>query len=664
MSRILIALLFFALWSSPLAARAQYALYRTSGNAVGLAVHSHGVFGSNLIDRCPSCEYPQGSECEHLAIAGLWVGAITETGDTLVTTACDATELADTPREMGFTAAGGITVRSTLINHPHYDSHALSEEDVLCTYHDTLATTQTHEPLMIRVDQTILQYSFEPFDALLLIHFVIKNLHPTRTLIDPYVGLFAECASGWRGSHEEWPPTEWFGVQDIGFDESLGLVTEHHYTSENGNCPMWIGYQLCPSHPENPPEAHITFNWWERDPGGLLPGTPRGDAERYLSLSNGEIDPTAGSEAPAHDAVTLLSYGPLGDEPWGEGHWALAPGDSISVTFTICGGRPDPLHERTAEEDLLYHAQFAEDMFCGIHAPPTLALGVLQNPYLSQHLDIYLHMGATSDWFADVSGLQVNSTAVDLTWIGPTEKLWRANYTLTTAIDSLILVASATYGFGDVTMLTRSFAPTYLEVGQGGQAASLDGGAVLHVPAGGLVCDGYILVEALDKPNNYELGPPGILSHTGAVLEILCAGDPQDLVIAHADGEALPTLVDFESRTLMAPVASLGTFHLRPGKAHRIDPGHLQLAVPTPNPFVWDTKIQFELRARQRVVASIFDATGRSIAHLMDRPAGPGWQALVWNGRRDDGTRAQGGTYFYRIATRDRVATGKLFLVR
>jgi len=360
----------------------------TSANAMGLTIFNNGFFGNNMASRDPSLEYPLGSAEEHLVRAGLWVGGLaTPTGeladaDTLVTTATVDGYFGASGRETEsefFPAASEILERSILPNSRYYDPvNAKSEQDLICAYLDRHNHgTELHRPLTVTVTQEILQFSFEPFDAITILNFQIANVHPTNLLFDVYAGLYTEFASGWKDGHDAWPPSGWFSKKDIGYVDSLRLVTEHHYLLDGGNCTSWIGCQLLGTRPIPIDEKTVSFNWWNWDPSGARPETPDLDWERYVALSNGSTDPTRGVEAPNNDPVTLLSVGPLGTATFtdstGQVHWFLEPGDAVTVAFAFVGGMPSPAYGRSAEQDITFNAVWAQtafDLNYSIPVPP------------------------------------------------------------------------------------------------------------------------------------------------------------------------------------------------------------------------------------------------------------------------------------------------------
>jgi hypothetical protein len=371
--------------------------YRTTtANAVGLTFYNNGFFGNNLASREPSFEYPLGTEEDHLVRAGLWVGGVYSDEADLATATPRVTTATvdgyygstDTQTESEFAPISEtILERSILPNSRYYDPvHAKSEQDLSCVYEADAALSDTlFPPLPVRVTQEILQFSFEPFDAIVLVNFYITNSHEENPIFDLYVGFYAEMASGWKDAYDCWPPSgtcgpgSWFQKKDIAYDDSLRLLSEHHYQAAYANVPSWAGYSLLGVRPGSIAEKRVSFNWWNWDPSGQYPETPDTDPERYTALSNGALDPTGAVEAPNNDPATLVSVGPLGTAAFtdsaGVEHWILEPGDTLTVSFALVGGKPSPEAEppRSAQKDIEFNAGWAQtafDLNFNIPVPP------------------------------------------------------------------------------------------------------------------------------------------------------------------------------------------------------------------------------------------------------------------------------------------------------
>jgi hypothetical protein len=90
-----------------------------------------------------------------------------------------------------------------------------------------------------------------------------------------------------------------------------------------------------------------------------------------------------------------------------------------------------------------------------------------------------------------------------------------------------------------------------------------------------------------------------------------------------------------------------------------------------PNPFNPTTTIRFSVGlpagagpALVPVRLELFDAAGRSVAVLADRPMAPGEYAVSWNGVGARGGRASSGVYFARLTVGDEVFAKKMVVLR
>ena len=362
----------------------------TSGNSIGLTVYSDGFFGNNFTSRRPSMEYPNGDlDQEHLVRAGIWVGGLYSSSgvfmeaDTIVSVVTkDGYQGGDPRQDTEFAVPpAGLLQRSTLIDHPFYDRwDAKSEQDVICAYREQ-ADTMLH----VEVVQEILQFSFEPYDAITIVNFRIVNVDSIAPIYDLVFGFYAEFVSGWKGGHEDWPPTGWFRQNNIeytpgGVADTLRLLTEHRHLLDNGMCPSWAGMKLLGTRPDTIANKTVSFNWWEWDPFYTQDETPVTNGDQYRLMLNGDADATSSNEALGRlSPVTVLSVGPLGTESFthddGSEHFILFPGDTVMVSYALLGGIPtdDADPPRTAQEDIHYnslHAQTAFNLNFNIPIPP------------------------------------------------------------------------------------------------------------------------------------------------------------------------------------------------------------------------------------------------------------------------------------------------------
>ena len=84
--------------------------------------------------------------------------------------------------------------------------------------------------------------------------------------------------------------------------------------------------------------------------------------------------------------------------------------------------------------------------------------------------------------------------------------------------------------------------------------------------------------------------------------------------------------------------------------------GHLSVR---PNPFAASTEITFSLSKKMVVKLSIYDASGRLIENLLERPLSEGTHTVIWNAEK-----LPRGVYFLKFYTEKSIVTEKLTLLR
>ena len=82
-----------------------------------------------------------------------------------------------------------------------------------------------------------------------------------------------------------------------------------------------------------------------------------------------------------------------------------------------------------------------------------------------------------------------------------------------------------------------------------------------------------------------------------------------------------------------------------------------------PNPFRDQSNFSVSLDQAQAVDVAVFDLLGRRVVTLHHGVLPQGTSVLAWNGRRQDGSRAAGGIYFYRVTLQDRVIHRQVVLL-
>ncbi len=90
-----------------------------------------------------------------------------------------------------------------------------------------------------------------------------------------------------------------------------------------------------------------------------------------------------------------------------------------------------------------------------------------------------------------------------------------------------------------------------------------------------------------------------------------------------------------------------------------------QLAAASfPNPFAYETSIEFELDKEGMVNVSIFDNIGRPVKELLNSRLPAGKNRILWNATDNFGRAVADGIYFFTLQTANHTQTGKLILKR
>ncbi|MBE0433182.1 T9SS type A sorting domain-containing protein, partial [candidate division WOR-3 bacterium] len=84
----------------------------------------------------------------------------------------------------------------------------------------------------------------------------------------------------------------------------------------------------------------------------------------------------------------------------------------------------------------------------------------------------------------------------------------------------------------------------------------------------------------------------------------------------------------------------------------------------SPNPFVRDIRVSYQLAAQGWVSLRVYDALGRTLCGLADGMGEPGYYTVTWHGRDEQGSRVPAGVYFIRLETDDYQSVQKIVLLR
>ncbi len=334
----------------------------------------------------PSCFFPAGSNIEYLYVGAFWIGAVVGR-DTLVSIGVDdyygVVEFWPDPAP-----TGAMQRKSIQPSNPFYADNAVSEEDVVALYTDTVTNPnfvsidqkdgRPHIPLNIEVTQRSYAWSYNYAEDFILFDYSIKNIG-RKTLNQVYMGIYVDgdvhhtSKSGSEGYMDDLCGFLRTFPAGMGCDylDTVNIA----YIMDNDGDPEGGAFSTTSARGaagvrvvRTPSDSlHYSFNWWAtdydaasdfgprkagtesdpfRDMDGLL-GTPLGDRNKYYVMRHPEFDydqlftakdhaaggwlprpASAANMADGFDARYLLSFGPFD----------ISPGEVLPVSFAwVCG---------------------------------------------------------------------------------------------------------------------------------------------------------------------------------------------------------------------------------------------------------------------------------------------------------------------------------------
>ncbi len=283
----------------------------------------------------PSFEFPKDSGLDYLFCAALWVGA-TVNDTPFVSVGWEGSTRGfemwpDSPAPLG-----SIEELSRIPESSCYSPAAVSDQDVVCRYSDTLLVKNMfwdgpfwdyvdmrwHRPLGVEITQKAYSWADDELSDLIIAEYSIKNIGP-EILLDVCLGLFLDTDI----CHFEHPYGSQGCTDDItGFlrhyevapgdteEVDIAWAADNDGWVESDQGLEWSVRHIIGAKILNVSEfdVQLSYNWW-RNGMPVLPydwgpwksenqsagdsffpnhvlGTPGGDCSKHFMMSNGEID--------------------------------------------------------------------------------------------------------------------------------------------------------------------------------------------------------------------------------------------------------------------------------------------------------------------------------------------------------------------------------------
>jgi hypothetical protein len=306
--------------------------------------------------------------------------------------------------------------------------------------------------------------------------------------------------------------------------------------------------------------------------------------------------------------------------------------------------------------------------------PPLLNIGLAQNPVLSRYIDVYVF---SQEALKATPTVTVGSTAVTMSIVDANTFLYKGDYKLE-AGGVLQISATAADLVGNIGAASRSVSAALVKTNLGGSLSSADGLLEIHIPAGAIAEDEFIMIyktqaadgstepallKSTDLENSYTISPE---QGAGQIRfkASSAIGDAPVIQRRTEQGQwmELPTVQ--EGDWLLADTDRLGVFRLA---ASNQVPTLFALTQNYPNPFSSGREItafQFQLPQREKVQVTIYNILGEKIHTLVQGELNAGVHRLNWNGIDATGSPVAAGLYFYRFSAGHRMLTKKMVILR
>jgi hypothetical protein len=314
-------------------------------------------------------------------------------------------------------------------------------------------------------------------------------------------------------------------------------------------------------------------------------------------------------------------------------------------------------------------------------APPVLSVGYLQNPLLSEYIDV---IAASPDdlRLASLTGTMTQgsvSTPLRFYNIPGTAKAFIDTSQQLKNSGSVSFRVRGAKKFGIfLTDTTVSLNARLLKVDEPASVSTPSGALTVSFEPG--CVSNPVYVTAFDGSNtpqtplsgskspslSFFLGPSDVTLKRPSNVRINGVKFDESLTLAqYRNGKwlSVPTTIDRERGELTATINHLGVLGVM--KKNEVDgqldviPVHFGLYQNYPNPFNPSTTIEFDVQSPSRVRVAVYDVLGKETARLVDDDRPAGHYAV-----RFDASRIPSGVYFYRMTAGEFSQVRKLIVVK
>lgn len=327
----------------------------TNVGLIRLGITNYGVIGNGFrfFPQIPSCEYPRGSQIEHLFNGGLWVGA-EQGGISKVTTGAivQTGNSNGNPNNAGYeftdALARGLIQRSSLPESPFFSPNAVSHQDFIADFTDSILVRQGatgpipgHNPLRLAVRAEHYAWNFEFANFFVILNYVIVN-KSSDSLVTPYIAMFENAIV--RNTRLVAPQgTAFFNRAAGGYLDSLDATYKFDLAGEPSETQSYFSIKFLGAEhkgrlyrPGLAPGFRANFQAWAFATDPFVPAPPADDFDRFNRMRTSLFDRPDSAQirqalrSQAGNRLELLSVGPFP---------TLMPNDTISIAFAVVVAR-------------------------------------------------------------------------------------------------------------------------------------------------------------------------------------------------------------------------------------------------------------------------------------------------------------------------------------
>jgi len=329
--------------------------------------------------------------------------------------------------------------------------------------------------------------------------------------------------------------------------------------------------------------------------------------------------------------------------------------------------------------------------------PPDLRLSLLQNPYLTRYLNLWLI--SADEPLESIPSLKVNLAGVETNVVLSeiASQSYFGDYRFSGSGIGII-IGSATDSSGNDTTVVDSLLVQLISGYEGGAIVSPDRRTSLKILAYSFPSEMYFTLFSVSSSNGrgnlfsqsklkdrfaisrpYSYGPSGFYLSQPATLVFNYSeselGGKSELklgiyLLQDENWIRLGGLVDEEQNLIMTSIDQLGIYQLQLdplGPDASTLPKTILLVQNYPNPFREQTQFNYNLPNLSKksldplpVSLKVYNISGQLVRTLVESLQFPGYYTASWDGRNGEGKEVATGVYFYQLRAGNLIVTKKM----